>query len=174
MQEGTNKSENEKNEVQTKKKLKLTKPHVAMISACATTLVFFLAFSCYGCSYQPVSPPTQEEAKASFEKMYNSTWILDTAEGVPTLPEIGGQTIEKIVIEQKRQDSTSVSASLYIPRNAPILVQLTYQEGYGFLMKTGSTLLPCKILYSVSKDGKSETLTLLGNDSNTHCYYLKK
>ena len=33
--------------------------------------------------------------------------------------------------------------------------------------------LPITISYSQSRDGQSEMVTLVGEESNTHCYYLK-
>ncbi|HKM07051.1 MAG TPA: hypothetical protein VJ869_08685 [Sphaerochaeta sp.] len=166
----------EKTEEKTKSstRLQLSKAHVAMFSVSATVLVFILAFSCYGCSYQPITPPTQEEAKATFENLYNSTWVLDTAMGVPTLPEIQGLAVEGFVIERKNEENESASAEMLLKGRPSILVELAYREDYGFTIKTGGQEFAVKLLYSESKDGKSETLTMIGNESNTHCYYLKR
>lgn len=171
---GTGKKENAEEPSKTKTKLTLGKAHVAMLSVSATVLVFILAFSCYGCSYQPISPPTPEEAKATFGSLYNSTWVLDTAMGVPTLTEVYGLSVAQFVIEKKHAENESASAEMCFSGRPSMLVELKYEEGYGFTIESGSQKFAVKLLYSASKDGKSETLTMIGNESNTHCYYLKK
>ena len=158
----------------TKKKLTLGRAHVAMLSVSATVLVFILAFSCYGCSYQPITPPTPDEAGVTFDRLYNSTWELDSAMGVPALTELEGLPVLKFVIEGKDGESESAVAAMYLQGYPPTYVELVYREGYGFVIQSGSTEFPVKILYSSSKDGESETLTMIGNESNTHCYYLRK
>ncbi len=159
-----------------KKKTKLTlgKGHVAMLSVSATVLVFILAFSCYGCSYQPIIPPTPEEAKVTLDSLYNSIWALDTTAGVPTLPEMQNMVVERFEIRQKQGEAEGANATMYIQGRPSVQVKLIYQEGEGFVLQAGSTTFKVKLLYSASKDGKNETLTMIGNESNTHCYYLKK
>jgi len=157
-----------------KSKLKLGRAHVAMLSVSATVLVFILAFSCYGCSYQPITPPTAEEAEVTFESLYDSTWELDTAMGVTALEEMGGRPVEKFVIEGKNADNESASTDMFCQGCPPMSVELMYREGFGFVLMSGTQEFKVKLLYSASKDGKSETLTMIGNESNTHCYYLKK
>ncbi|NBK22566.1 MAG: hypothetical protein EOM68_11120 [Spirochaetia bacterium] len=170
----SDKSEKAEQKAQAKGKLKLGKAHVAMLSVSATVLVFILAFSCYGCSYQPITPPTPEEAEVTFESLYNSTWELDTAMGVTALEEMSGIPVERFVIEGKNADNESASTAMFLQGCPPMFVELSYRQGYGFSIESGSQLFAVKILYSASKDGKSETLTMIGNESNTHCYYLKK
>lgn len=157
-----------------KTKFVLGKSHVAMLSISATVLVFILAFSCYGCSYQPITPPTPEEAKVTFESLYNSTWVLDTASGVTTLEEMDNIPVERFDIQKKQDDTEGASATMHMEGIPPMEVELKYQEGYGFTINIGSDTFAVKLLYSASKDGKNETLTMIGNESNTHCYYLKK
>ncbi len=169
------KGENTEKKAETrKKKLTLGKAHVAMLSVSATVLVFILAFSCYGCSYQPITPPTPEEAEVTFKGLYNSTWELDTAMGVTSLAEMGNIPVLKFVIEQKHAENESASTTMVFKGMPPMLAELAYREGYGFTIDSGNKEFPVKILYSASKDGKNETLTMIGNESNTHCYYLKK
>ncbi|MDY0288963.1 MAG: hypothetical protein RBR15_09085 [Sphaerochaeta sp.] len=181
MQEEEKAAEKEKDEkkgsekvVPSKKKLILSKAHVAMLSVSSTVLVFILAFSCYGCSYQPITPPTPEEAGVTFDRLYNSTWELDTAMGVTALTEMQGLPVLKFVIEGKDGDHESAATAMYLQGYPPTYVELVYREGYGFVIQSGNTVFAVKILYSASKDGKSETLTMIGNESNTHCYYLRK
>ena len=157
-----------------KTKLNLNRAHVAMLSVSATILVFILAFSCYGCSYQPATPPSLEEAKLSFERLYNSTWVLDTAEGKHALEEMDGMVIEQLVIDPKKEQSNSVNAKMILEDYPPLAVELVYQEGVGFTIRTGNFVYGVKLIYSSSKDGKNETLTMIGNESNKHCYYLKQ
>ena len=173
---GTDKKEKaeEKAKAKAKSKLKLGKAHIAMLSVSATVLVFILAFSCYGCSYHPITPPTPEEAKGTFESLYDSTWELDTAMGVTALEELGGLPVERLVIEGKNPGNESASMAMSFQDCPPMFVELTYNEGYGFTIKSGTQVFAVKILYSASKDGKSETLTMIGNESKIHCYYLKK
>jgi len=172
-EETEKKKETEKGAI-AKKKLTLNKVHVAMLSVSAILLVFILAFSCYGCSYQPITPPTPEEAGVTFDRLYNSTWELDTAMGVTALEELNNLPVVQFVIEGKNADHESAVAAMYCQGYPPTFIELTYREGYGFVIESGNTEFPVKILYSSSKDGKSETLTMIGNESNTHCYYLKK
>ncbi len=157
-----------------KMKLVLSKAHVAMLSVSSTVLVFILAFSCYGCSYQPITPPTLEEAEVAFDRLYSSTWELDTAMGVTALEEMQNTPVLKFVIERKDANRESANVAMYLQGYPPTYIELVYREGYGFVIKSGNTEFPVKILYSASKDGKSETLTMIGNESNTHCYYLRK
>ena len=157
-----------------KTKLVLGKGQVAMLSVSATVLIFIMAFSCYGCSYQPITPPTPEEARTTFDNLYNSTWVLDTTVGTPTLIEFSDMAIMQLDIEQKRAESEGANTTIHISGTSPVQADLTYQEGYGFVLSAGDVTFPVKLSYSVSKDGKSETLTMIGNESNTHCYYLKK
>ncbi len=164
----------EKKEKPTEIKLKLGKAHVAMLSVTATVLVFILAFSCYGCSYQPIIPPTPEEAEITFDGLYNSTWELDTAMGVTALEEMHDIPVQRFVIDKKHVDNESASMTLYFEEMPPLGVELAYKEDFGFTIDSGSMEFDVKLLYSTSKDGKSETLTMIGNESNIHCYYLKK
>ena len=157
-----------------KTKLVLGKGQVAMLSVSATVLIFIMAFSCYGCSYQPITPPTPEEARTTFDNLYNSTWVLDTTVGTPTLIEFSDMAIMQLDIEQKRAESEGANTTIHISGTSPVQADLTYQEGYGFVLSAGDITFPVKLHYSASKDGKSETLTMIGNESNTHCYYLKK
>jgi len=171
---GTDKKEKTEEKAKAKNKLKLGKAHVAMLSVSATVLIFILAFSCYGCRYQPNTPPTPEASPVTFESLYNSTWELDTAMGVPALQELGSLPVEKFVIEGKNPDAESANTAMFFQGCPPMFVELTYKEACGFIIKSGSQEFAVKILYSASKDGKSETLTMIGNESNIHCYYLKK
>ena len=170
----TDKKEGTKKEAKAKKKLTLGRAHVAMLSVSATVLVFILAFSCYGCSYQPISPPTPEEAEVTFKGLYNSTWELDTAMGVTSLEELNKIAVQKFVIATKHEQNESASTTMYLEGMPPMLVELAYTEGFGFSIESGGQKFAVKLLYSTSKDGKSETLTMIGNESNIHCYYLKK
>jgi len=157
-----------------KKKLTFNRIHIAMLSVSATVLVFILAFSCYGCSYQPISPPTPEEAEVTFKGLYNSTWELDTAMGVTSLEELNDIPVQKFVIATKHEQNESASTIMFLEGIPPMLVELAYTEGFGFSIESGGQKFALKLLYSASKDGKSETLTMIGNESNIHCYYLKK
>ena len=157
-----------------KKKLTLGKAHVAMLSVSATVLVFILAFSCYGCSYQPITPPTPEEAEVTFKGLYGSTWELDTAMGVTALEEMHNIPVQKFIIDTKHAENESASTTMFLKGMPSMLVELAYKEGYGFTIDSGAQEFAVKLLYSTSKDGKSETLTMIGNESNIHCYYLKK
>ena len=168
------KNEGTEKKAKTKKKLALSKAHVAMLSVSSTVLVFILAFSCYGCSYQPITPPTLEEAGVATDRLYSSTWDLDSAMGVIALEEMQDTPVLKFVIEGKDADHESAVVAMYLQGYPPTYIELVYREGYGFVIKSGNTEFPVKILYSASKDGKSETLTMIGNESNTHCYYLRK
>ena len=170
----TDKNEGTDEKAQTKKKLKLGKAPVAMLSVSATVLVFILAFSCYGCSYQPNTPPTAEEAQETFKGLYSSTWELDTTMGVTTLAEMSDVPILKFVIDGKHAVNESANAAMFFKDMPSMPIEITYRPGFGFFINSGDMEFDVKLLYSTSKDGKSETLTMIGNESNIHCYYLKK
>jgi hypothetical protein len=170
----TDKKEGTEEKAKVKKRLTLGRAHVAMLSVSATVLVFILAFSCYGCSYQPITPPTPEEAEVTFKGLYSSTWELDTTMGVTSLEELNNIAVLKFVIATKHAENESASTTMYLKDMPPVLVELVYTEGYGFSIESGGQKFAVKLLYSASKDGKSETLTMIGNESNIHCYYLKK
>ena len=174
VEERETKDEGTGKKAKTKMKLVLSKAHVAMLSVSSTVLIFILAFSCYGCSYQPITPPTLEEAEVAFDRLYSSTWELDTAMGVTALEEMQNTPVLKFVIGIKDPNRESANVAIYLQGYPPTNIELSYREGYGFVMESGDTEFPVKILYSASKDGKSETLTMIGNESNTHCYYLRK
>lgn len=162
-------------EKKTQTKVKLGKAQVAMLSIASAVLVFLLAFSCYGCSYQPPLPPSLEEAEQTFSGLYNATWELDTAMGTPVLPEIFNMAVEKIVISKRNPYAESSSAFISVPMRPDIGVDIVYKDGYGFLLQSGDEIVfNVKLLYSKSKDEKTEIVTLIGNESNTRCYYLKK
>ena len=94
--------------------------------------------------------------------------------GVIALEEMLDTPVLKFVIEGKDGESESAVVAMYLEGYPPTYVELRYREGYGFVMESGNTVFPVKILYSASKDGKSETLTMIGDESNTHCYYLRR
>ena len=154
--------------------VKLTKPKIAMLSLAAGVLVFLMAFSCYGCSYQPMTPPEPEEAKENMDKLYNTKWELDTAEGSSFLSEMHDLVIMKIEFGSKSTDSEFIATEMFPSGRPSISALLGYREDYGFYLKNGTMEFAIKVSYSQSKDEKTETLTLIGNESNTHCYYLKK
>lgn len=153
---------------------KITKPKIAMLSVAAAVLIFLMAFSCYGCSYQVPAPLEPEEAKMSMDKLYNTQWELDTEEGTPSLSEMHDLVIDSIEFGLKTSDSEFIAADIFFTGKPMLSTLLGYREGYGFYFKNGTMEFPIKVAYSQSKDEQTETLTLIGNESNTHCYYLKK
>ena len=77
----------------------------------------------------------------------------------------------KFYIEGKDTNHESAVVVMYLQGYPPTYIELIYRERYGFVMESGNTVFPVKILYSASKDGKREGLTMIGNESNAHCIY---
>jgi hypothetical protein len=152
----------------------LTKPKIAMLVMAATAVLCIMAFSCYGCSYQPITPPDAQEAQDSFKQLYSTTWQLDTEGGTTGLEEFNDLEVSQIEFGKMKNEEGFVSTILIFSEVPPLTAQLGFKEDYGFYLRTNGKDLPVKVTYAQSKDGKTETVTLMGEKSNIYCYYLKK
>ncbi len=156
-----------------KKEIPLSK--VIILSTFALVVLFIFAFACcYGCTYQPITPPDPEEAVDVIAQLEESNWVLDDAEGVPVLQELGGRELSTIAFSIQDSESELLPMQLGFAGLPKISGTLAYEEDSGFTFMMGNQALNVEVVYSQSKDKKTETLTLKGKDSNIHCYYLKK
>ncbi|AEV29350.1 hypothetical protein SpiGrapes_1540 [Sphaerochaeta pleomorpha str. Grapes] len=153
---------------------KITKPKAAMLIMAAAAMVCIMAFSCYGCSYQPINPPDAQEAQDSFKKLYATSWQLDTAGITTNLEEFNDMELSAIAFGNSKNEDGFVSTILEFADIPPLTAQLGFKEDYGFYLRTNGEDIPVKVTYAQSKDGKTETVTLMGEQSNIYCYYLKK
>ncbi|MGE4585450.1 MAG: hypothetical protein AB7C91_12445 [Sphaerochaeta sp.] len=153
---------------------KIGKARMAILSSFAAVVLFLFAFGCYGCSYQPIEAPSEEEAVNVIERLADTVWELDTAEGKPTLPELWDQSLETLAFGTNDTQNQQLEMHLTIEGFPPLYGNLVYAQEEGFDFEVDSQTLPITVVYSQSRDGSNETLTLVGDQSNTHLYYLKK
>lgn len=164
----------EENKKETKQKEKLSKPKIAILAGFALVLLFIFTFGCYGCSYQPIKEePTLEEAIDVVSRLAGNQWELDDTEGIPTLPEFYDISLERIAFGPKDPLAAELEIEFTITDTPPMFGRLVFRQDEGFDFYCGSMQLPIKVVYSQSRDGKSEMIALVGEQSNTHCYYLK-
>ncbi|WP_321300378.1 hypothetical protein [uncultured Sphaerochaeta sp.] len=155
---------------------KAERTKVIVLSGFALVVLFIFAFGCYGCSYQPITPPDPEEAVDVTVRLIGSSWVLDDAQGTQEgLDELHNMVLDSIVFSDRQTNpDEELSLSLQFADVPPLSGALIYQEEEGFLLSIENSPYPVNVVYSQSKDGKTETLTLKGQESNIHCYYLKK
>ncbi len=159
-----------------KEETKAERTKVIVLSGFALVVLFIFAFGCYGCSYQPITPPDPEEAVDVTVRLIGSSWVLDDAQGTQEgLDELHNMVLDSIVFSDRQSNpDEELSLSLQFADVPPLSGALIYQEEEGFLLSIENSPYPVNVVYSQSKDGKTETLTLKGQESNIHCYYLKK
>ena len=151
---------------------KVGKAQVIILSTFAVIVVALSVFGCYGCSYHPVSPPTPEEALSIVERIRETVWELDEAGEVKTIGELGGK-LKTIEILSSGVEGVSLDVLLEFENAMPKEGKLLFLEDSGFSLSESGIPLNVTIVFSNSKDGNSETLTLKGNESNSYLYYLK-
>ncbi len=138
-------------------------------------LLFIFTFGCYGCSYQPVfEEPTIEEAIDVVSRLAGNRWEIDDTEGIPALPELFGLCLKEISFGSAVVQASELEMTLTATNRAVLFGRLVFNEDGGFAMYYEGDVLPITISYSQSRDGNSEMVTLVGQESNTHCYYLKR
>ncbi|MDC7229518.1 MAG: hypothetical protein PQJ48_04345 [Sphaerochaetaceae bacterium] len=155
---------------------KAERTKVIVLSGFALVVLFIFAFGCYGCSYQPITPPDPEEAIDVTSRLIGSSWVLDDAQGTQEgLDELHNMVLDSILFSDRLTNpDQELSLSLQFADVPPLSGALIYQEDEGFLLSIENSPYPVNVVYSQSKDGKTETLTLKGQESNIQCYYLKK
>ncbi len=153
-------------------KQKIGKGQMIILSTFFVVVIALSVFGCYGCSYQPVKPPTPNEALSITERIKGTTWKLDEAGGPTTIKELPAK-LKSIEILTSGVEGQTINVLLAFDKNAKKQGQLIYLEGTGFTIQEGGLRFDVTIVFSNSRDGNSETLTLKGNDSNTYLYYLK-
>ena len=153
---------------------KLSKPKIAILATFALVLLFIFTFGCYGCSYQPVfKEPTIDEAIDVVSRLAGNRWEIDDTEGIPVLPELFGLSLKEISFGNAVVQASELEMTLTATNRAVLFGRLVFDEDGGFAMYYEGDALPITISYSQSRDGQSEMVTLVGEESNTHCYYLK-
>lgn len=152
---------------------KLSKTKIAILTVFSLVMLFLLAFSCYGCSYQPINPPQEEEAIDVVARLANTSWQLDETEGTPTLSELYDLVLSSISFSGRDAGLQQLDMDLTLRDEPSASGTLLFvpDEGFGFLFE--GDLLPIQVVYDVSRDGNTETLTLVGEESNGRMYYLK-
>ena len=151
---------------------KVGKAQVIILSTFAVIVVALSVFGCYGCSYHPATPPTREEALSIVERIRETVWELDEAGEVKTIGELGGK-LKTIEILSSGVEGVSLDVLLEFENSKPKEGKLLFLEDSGFSLSESGIPLNVTIVFSNSKDGNSETLTLKGNESNSYLYYLK-
>ncbi len=151
---------------------KVGKAQVIILSTFAVIVVALSVFGCYGCSYHPVSPPTPEEALSIVERIRETVWELDEAGEVKTIGELGGK-LKTIEILSSGVEGVSLDVLLEFENSMPKEGKLLFLEDSGFSLSESGIPLNVTIVFSNSKDGNSETLTLKGNGVEFYLYYLK-
>ncbi len=151
---------------------KMGKTQVIILSTFALVVTALSVFGCYGCSYHPVTPPTREEALSIVERIKGTVWELDEAGEVKTIGELGGK-LKTIEILSTGVEGVSLDVVLEFEGSMPKEGKLLFFEDSGFSLSESGLLLDVTIVFSNSKDGTNETMTLKGNESNSYLYYLK-
>ena len=160
---------------ETKQNEKLSKPKIAILATFALVLLFIFTFGCYGCSYQPVfEEPTIEEAIDVVSRLAGNRWEIDDTEGIPALPELFGLCLKEISFGSAVVQASELEMTLTTTNRVVLYGRLVFDEEGGFSLHYDGQALPITINYSQSRDGNSEMVTLVGQESNTHCYYLKR
>lgn len=164
----------EENQNEKKQNEKLSKPKIAILVCFALVLLFIFTFGCYGCSYQPIAEePTVEEAIDVVSRLAGNRWQLDDTEGDTALPEFYGISLQEISFGTVKAQASELEMEL-LATDMPVMYgRLVFQEDDGFDFTYDGNVLPIEVVYSQSRDGKSEIVTLVGEESNIHCYYLK-
>ena len=146
----------------------------AILSSYVLVLLFLFAFGCYGCSYQPPTVvPSEDEAAFTLLRLYDTEWEIDSGGGVQTLPELYGMAITGIVFSSGLDERGFLMASLTVQNRTPLIAHFSYDEARGIVMKFGDSESLVKVSHSSSKDGKMETITFRGSESNLQLYFLK-
>jgi hypothetical protein len=157
------------------RKEKLSKPKIAILVTFALVLLFIFTFGCYGCSYQPVlEEPTAEEAIDMVSRLAGNRWEIDDTEGIPPFAELFGLCLKEISFGSALAQASELETTLTATNRAVLYGRLVFDEEGGFSLYYDGQALPITISYSQSRDGNSEMVTLVGQESNTHCYYLKR
>lgn len=157
-----------------KEKRSIGNGKVAILSGYALILLFLFAFGCYGCAYQsPFDVPEESEAQTTLRHLGNTAWRLDSAAGEATLPELGGMVITTVSFDADLDPDGTLRASLGVKGRMPMVAHLRYDAEHGIVMEADCLKSPVKVSVSSSKDGKNETITFKGRESNTQCYYLR-
>lgn len=156
-----------------KKQQRLSKSKKVLLGGFALIVLFLFAFGCYGCSYQPISPPDTEEAVDVVSRLRNSSWALDETDGTPTLDELYNLELRTITFAAQADENQELTMQLEFSNRPAMYGQLFYEEEDGFSFRLGQDVMPITLVYSQSRDGRTETITLVGQESNKHCYYLK-
>ena len=153
-------------------KQKIGKGQMVILSTFFVVVIALSVFGCYGCSYQPVKPPTPDEARSITERIKGTTWKLDEAGGPTTIKELPSK-LKSIEILTNGVEGSTIDILLSFDKSTKKQGELVYLEGTGFTIEESGLRFDVTIVFSNSRDGNSETLTLKGNDSNTYLYYLK-
>ncbi len=150
------------------------KSQIVMLSAFFLVMLFICAFSCYSCSYQsPLTPLDEGEGRAVLTRLAGSSWTLDATEGETTLPELGELVITGLVFEDELAADGTLEVSVGVKGKLPIQGALLRDEAGSIILFFDEVETPVRVSWSSSKDGRSETITFRGGDSNRQCYFLK-
>ncbi len=158
---------------QEKPEQKIKKPQIVLLSVFAMVVLFLLAFGCYGCSYQSPEVPDEMQAVDVLSSLAHTSWELDTAMGETSLEELGGMVLQSLSFAARDEEASSLAVDLLFSQSSPLPAQVVYEEEQGFSLVMENQPLGVEIVYSQSRDGQTETITLVGETSNVHCYYLK-
>lgn len=158
---------------QEKEKVVITPGQSVILGAFALVVIFLFAFGCYGCSYQPIiSVPDEGEAAGVLSRLIDTQWALDDTEGVVVLDELGSALLTLSFIDAPSEEY-ALTVNYTLQGQPPKVGALSWDGEDGFTLTVGRKANILKIVYSRSRDGKTETLTVRGSESNRQCYYLK-
>lgn len=147
---------------------------IAILSSFALVLLFLFAFGCYGCAYQsPLVVPDEQEATLTLLHLVETSWTLDTAAGEQGLPELYNVPITSLEFGSHLNDDGSLAVTIRVKGRPPMMAQFIHEAGRGLFMLIGDDESNIRVSHSTSKDGKSQTITFRGAESNAQCYFLK-
>lgn len=158
----------------TKENTKIGKSQAVMLASFFLVMLFISAFSCYSCSYQsPLTPLDKEEGRAVLSHLVATSWTLDTTEGETALPEFYNLVITDLAFFDEFSEDGSLKVSLGLKNKAPVQGSLLHNEEGNISLFYNTEETQVLVSWSTSKDGKTETITLRGCESNKQCYFLK-
>jgi len=161
-------------EEKSEEKTTVTTGQAIMLSSFFLVMLFIFAFGCYGCAYQsPLTVVGTEEGHATLVRLAGTTWRLDTEAGEPNIPELYGLVITDLAFEEEVNDDGSLNMVMEVKGKLPVQGALRYDEDLGIILIYNTLETLVRASWSSSKDGKTETITFRGGDSNIQCYYLK-
>ena len=109
-------------------------------------------------------------------RLIGSSWVLDDAQGTQEgLDELHNMDLDSILFSDRLTNpDQELSLSLQFADVPPLSGALIYQEEEGFLLSIENSPYPVNVVYSQSKDGKTEHAHAQGSRKQHSVLLLEK